>query len=786
MRWMETFLCAGLVAAFPIAARADSAPPALVGFAFSPASIDTTSTPAEVTVTARLTDDISGVASMRVVFSHQDVLSEPHDCESSVPVSGTALDGLFSCTVVFPQFSETGTWKVFVVDLLDLAGNRDLRTTMELAASGFPTDLQVVTQPDATPPALAGFNFLPRAIDTSTAAGRITVSFHVTDDRSGIAWAKVTFVGPGATGTIRGCTSLAVLPGQDPALDLVLACDVDFPQFSAEGMWRVFGVDIEDVAGNSRQYATSGLFALGFPTDLNITSTPDTTAPQLIDFSFSPAAIDTEIGGASVEVTFVAGDDLSGVASVDAAFAAPGAAAQTLDCVSGFPDSGSSLTGTFTCPIPFPQYSIEGAWTVSQVNLRDAVGNSTHLATPDLVLEGFPVHVAVGFRSGGPRATVSSPAAGRSIRGNSVTVAARLLEGDPASISRTAGVRLEYRALPSGVFMPIPARDPAQPNPDTTYPYFIHWDVTGLPQGAYEVRAVAHDGAGAPDPAPGVIAITFAGAAGGDVDEHVDPQGRQENRTLVDGAAGGRAETGGRTSRDTLVEVTLPQGAVSLPSDVLRTMFPDEAAETARLEQPGQSAGAFVDVSLESGQGVMDQGLAAGVDVHYADADQDGVVDQTAIREEDLELRRLDVPGDTYVALFSWIVLTGHNLVHGVATELGRFALTGPLEPHVRFDPDAVTLRWDPISAALSYNVYRGLLNQLRDTNGDGLPDGGYGTCQTDRDPNPADTAFIDTDAPAGPAGGFFYLVTYVDPEGEKGLGTTSRGLRRVVTLSCP
>jgi len=779
-------LSAALAVLFPLAARADTTPPALLSFAFSPASIDTTSGSAGVVVTARITDDLSGVASMRVVFSHRDVMTEPHDCETTVPASGTPLDGVFTCTAVFPQFSEPGTWRVFVVELSDVAGNHDLLTTGELAASGFSTELQVVTLPDTTPPTLTGFNFLPRAIDTRTSAGRVNVTFHVTDDRSGIAWAKVTFVGPGPAGTVHGCTSLAVMPGQEPALDLVLACDVDFPQFSPEGTWHVYGVDMQDVAGNSRDYSTSSLLALGFPVDLTITSTPDTTAPQLIDFDFSPAAIDTETGAASLQATFVAGDNLSGVASVEAVLAAPGPGGPSLDCVSGFPDSGSSLTGTFTCPIPFPRYSVEGTWTVTQVNVRDAVGNVAQYTTPDLSFRGFPVQLVVGFKPGGPRAAISAPEVGRSIRGDSVTVAARLQEGSPATVSRTAGVRLEYRALPSGSFLPIAARDPAQPNPDTTYPYFVHWDVTGLAPGAYEIRAVAHDAAGSPDPAPAVIAITLVGASGGDLDEHLDPLGHQESRTTVSGPSGGGAAAGGRTTRDTLAGISLPQGAVSLPSDVVRIFFPDEAAEAARLEQPDQSLGAFVDVSLESGQETLAQGLAAGIDIRYADADQDGVVDRTSIREEDLELRRLDAAGDMYVAQSPWIVLTEHNLVHGVATRLGRFALTGPVEPHVLFDADAVTLRWDPLGAALSYNVYRGALGQLRDTNGDGLPDGGYGACQTGRDPDPTDTAFVDTDPPVGPANGFFYLVTYVDQAGEKGFGTTSRGIRRTVAFACP
>src|SRR6185503_9363951 len=115
-------LSAALAVLFPLAARADTTPPALLSFAFSPASIDTTSGSAGVVVTARITDDLSGVASMRVVFSHRDVMTEPHDCETTVPASGTALDGVFTCTAVFPQFSESGTWRVFVVELSDVAG----------------------------------------------------------------------------------------------------------------------------------------------------------------------------------------------------------------------------------------------------------------------------------------------------------------------------------------------------------------------------------------------------------------------------------------------------------------------------------------------------------------------------------------------------------------------------------------------------------------------------------------------------------------------------------------
>jgi hypothetical protein len=60
------------------------------------------------------------------------------------------------------------------------------------------------------------------------------------------------------------------------------------------------------------------------------------------------------------------------------------------------------------------------------------------------------------------------------------------------------------------------------------------------------------------------------------------------------------------------------------------------------------------------------------------------------------------------------------------------------------------TLSWDAVRFADVYDVSRGM---LRDMNG-----GDYGTCQTDRDPNPTDTTFEDDEVP-DPGTGFFYLV---------------------------
>jgi hypothetical protein len=784
-RFLSTLtLVAGLsvIASF---AQADVSAPNLAGFSFSPASIDTTDSSRTVIVTFHATDDISGVASVRATFSNRDAPSDPLGCESTAPQSGTALDGTYACSVNFPRFSSSGTWQVLAVELIDQASNQTLLSTSTLAGLGLPTDLQVWTAPDTTPPLLAGFNFVPRAANTSQGPVSVQASFHATDDRSGIAWAKVTFIGPPPGGAVLGCTSQAVTGGE-PGLDVVLSCNAVLPQASAQGVWTVYAVETEDAAGNLYQVSTSGLPGLGFPSELNVTTQQDVTPPSLSGFSLSPSAIDAEGGGATVRLNFAAADELSGVASVAATLVSPGSQPQTRVCTSTLPDSSPFLSGTYHCDLAFPADTPEGLWRISQVVVGDAAAHSRTYATSDLSQAGFPVNLSVGFLPGAPHALVAQPAAYRSIRGDSLTVAARLAQGSPAGVSTTAGVRFEYRSLPFGSFVPIPAKDAMQPNPDTTYPYFIHWDLSAVADGDYELRAVAHDGSGAPDPNPVPNTVHVAGGGSCDVDEHVNAQGRQESRTAGSDSEITSAASGDRALRGAVTACELPQGSLDAPADTIRIFYPDPAGESARLEQPSQSLGLFVDVALESGQIDFAQGLQGSLDVAYTDADGNGVVDGTAVREEDLQLLRLDSVLDRYVAMPPWTILTEHNRVRGTTARTGRFALTAPLEPKVRFLSDATTLTWDPLTEATSYHAYRGALSLFHDTNADGLPDGGYGECRDFLDPVRTDLVFSDAETPAGTGAGWFYLVTFQTPGGEKGAGNTSQGLTRTLLPACP
>ncbi|HLP43339.1 MAG TPA: hypothetical protein VK465_17675 [Fibrobacteria bacterium] len=115
--------------------------PKLAGFSVSPTTLDVTSSPGEVLVSFAGTDDVSGVDIASAVFE------SPSGGVSLVVegnlVAGTSVNGTFQGTLNIPQGSETGTWVVKSVSLVDQAGNDTAFSTADLQASGFPVHLQV-------------------------------------------------------------------------------------------------------------------------------------------------------------------------------------------------------------------------------------------------------------------------------------------------------------------------------------------------------------------------------------------------------------------------------------------------------------------------------------------------------------------------------------------------------------------------------------------------------------------------------------------------------------------
>lgn len=126
----------------------DVEPPALLGFSFTPTTIDTSENAASITANMSLADNGSGVclsscsdhsSPTQVRFQHegtgqfQDGLFEL--------TSGSLVDGKFHALITFPRGSVSGEWIVSQMLLADHVGNRAWHSTEQLASRGFPTIL---------------------------------------------------------------------------------------------------------------------------------------------------------------------------------------------------------------------------------------------------------------------------------------------------------------------------------------------------------------------------------------------------------------------------------------------------------------------------------------------------------------------------------------------------------------------------------------------------------------------------------------------------------------------
>ncbi|MFY9556602.1 MAG: hypothetical protein WAV47_17960, partial [Blastocatellia bacterium] len=268
--WLVTFVA--LLFASPGSVNSqvqDVTPPSLIELSFSPTSIDVGAGSQTVTVNARITDALAGYQSGSVHFrSPSGQQLRFGDLGTAQRISGDALDGTFETTVTFQQFNEAGTWMLNVF-LIDAVGNSRFFTDLDLAALGFPTQLQVAGGPDLAPPHLVESSFSPASIDVSTGSQIVTLNARITDALSGYQSGSLHFRSPsgqqlrfgdlGANQRISGDT-----------FDGTYQTTVTFQQFSEAGTWKL-NVFVIDAVGNSRFISDSELANLGFSTQLEVT-----------------------------------------------------------------------------------------------------------------------------------------------------------------------------------------------------------------------------------------------------------------------------------------------------------------------------------------------------------------------------------------------------------------------------------------------------------------------------------------------------------------------------------
>ncbi len=166
-------------------------------FSFTPAAIDVTNAAQTITATLRVTDSERDFRFGNITF-RSPVVGHQYGFGPEDRISGNARDGVYRKAFVFPQYSERGTWEVSSIFVYDGTADyyrwRDLSGGY-LAASGFPTQFQVINNNEAVLPEISDFSFTPSAVDTTNHDRNVEITLRAKDD-SGVGQMGVGFLNP--------------------------------------------------------------------------------------------------------------------------------------------------------------------------------------------------------------------------------------------------------------------------------------------------------------------------------------------------------------------------------------------------------------------------------------------------------------------------------------------------------------------------------------------------------------------------------------------------------------
>ena len=413
MKLFRSIVIAGIVVSASLAGQtSDVTPPSLIEFDFNPKSIDVTAGPQTVTVTGRVTDDLSGAFGFTVYFQAPGGGLQ-RSGSVRTRISGDALDGIYTGEVEIPQFAAAGIWQPSLI-LQDFAGNRVDLTSTDVADAGLPTDLEVISPPDSTPPAITEFQITPSVIDVSDDDQIVTIDMRVVDDVSGMDLNGV----PPVFSLRSKVENIGEIPTQQTqfgffqlvggtALDSMWRGTVVMPRYSKATDWYYEMFFLSDRAGNSRIVFAYQLRELGFSPDFTVLSSPDdTTAPQLNQFAFTPSVIDTSSGSQLVTVSVALSDDLSGAHfSRDTPytffphymeFSSPsGGQVRVASSGAWNLTAGTVLDGTWQAQIFFPQFSEAGTWKASLHQISDRTHNMFTMEAEEIEAAGFASDLVV-------------------------------------------------------------------------------------------------------------------------------------------------------------------------------------------------------------------------------------------------------------------------------------------------------------------------------------------------------------------------------------------------------
>jgi hypothetical protein len=286
----------GFPTQFTVQGTEDRNPPDIVSAFISPSTVGTTFSNQPITITVHLQDDLAGIGNPTGQFGYSvsqiSFLSPSRKQHAATyftaiqRAAGDSNDGIYSNTLWLPRFSETGTWSLDSLILMDTAGNERQISLAEALDRGLPAEFTVQGTGDTTPPQIRALDFSPRRIVTDESSQSIAVRVRLTDDLSGMsnsvpgysswgsAYAMVQSPSKGQSASVTFNTWNRAAGNN---LDGVYSSTMTLPRFSETGVWTLTVLYLVDAAGNYTNLDLAGLRQLGFPTQFAVGIAPSLT-----------------------------------------------------------------------------------------------------------------------------------------------------------------------------------------------------------------------------------------------------------------------------------------------------------------------------------------------------------------------------------------------------------------------------------------------------------------------------------------------------------------------------
>ncbi|MEM7247293.1 MAG: hypothetical protein AAF533_18265 [Acidobacteriota bacterium] len=363
----------------------DLLPPTLVGLD-APAVVDVRGDNATFDVHLELADDLSGLARYTLwLHSPGEPLLSARGLSIGPRDSEIASFELF-------RYSPAGAW-TFELLVEDQADNALRLGPDQLAELGFPSGLEVLSEPDVRAPELLDLQIWPELVDVRGGPATVTLWMELSDDLSGIHDGSGILRGP--IRWVQGTT----FERDATTLHGTYRWDLEIVEHDQEGR-RSLSLDFIDVAGNVLELDATALAALGFPSGFDVVSEPDVTPPELLDLTLSETDVEVSEGDVEILLRLEMSDDLSGYWGGFAYLEHPTSGSSIRIPIQ---DSSAPRHVVLERVVTIPQFSHSGDWRLRLYG-RDVVRNYFYPNAETLETLGFPSTVRVTCTKETPQA----------------------------------------------------------------------------------------------------------------------------------------------------------------------------------------------------------------------------------------------------------------------------------------------------------------------------------------------------------------------------------------------